>query len=79
MKMTGTQQFQGRAAMDGAAQEFIHHSSGQRVFTDTVIVDCLRKQYPELKLTVAPEPSTGLLAYVLLPKSLQFFLEGLFH
>ena len=39
-------------ARDGAYQEFFHHSSAPRVHTDEVIAEALRKQYPELHLTL---------------------------
>ena len=37
---------------DGAYQEFFDHSSAPRVHTDEVIAEALRKQYPELHLTL---------------------------
>ncbi len=39
-------------ARDAAYQEFFSHSSGPRVHTDEVIAEALRKQYPELHLTL---------------------------
>lgn len=39
-------------ARDGAYQEFFDHSSAPRVHTDEVIAEALRKQYPELHLTL---------------------------
>jgi transitional endoplasmic reticulum ATPase len=60
--------FQNRIAIqtvpEQASQEFLHHSSGQRVNTDVVIADALRQQYPELKLTVTPQFSCDLLGFV---------------
>ncbi|EON62450.1 hypothetical protein W97_01672 [Coniosporium apollinis CBS 100218] len=52
--MTGSINLALRPAHDEAAREYFHHSSGQRVSTDIVIVEALRRQYPELNLTVAP-------------------------
>lgn len=51
------------AAHDGTTQVFYEHSSGQRIHTDTVIAEALRKQYPNLELIVAPLNSVNLLAY----------------
>lgn len=39
-------------ARDAAYQEFFSHSSAPRVHTDEVIAEALRKQYPELHLTL---------------------------
>ena len=39
-------------ARDAAYQEFFSHSSAPRVYTDEVIAEALRKQYPELHLTL---------------------------
>lgn len=39
-------------ARDGAYDEFSKHSSAPRVCTDEVIAEALRKQYPELHLTL---------------------------
>ncbi|KAF2110367.1 P-loop containing nucleoside triphosphate hydrolase protein [Lophiotrema nucula] len=61
--MTGNS-FTVRAHEDQIAREWFHHSSGQRVNTDTVIIQALRTQYPELDITVAPSSiSFNLLAY----------------
>ena len=43
-----------RLASDATSREFYHHTTGQRVFTDAVIADSLRKQYPNLPLTIVP-------------------------
>jgi transitional endoplasmic reticulum ATPase len=48
---------------DATAREFFHHSSGQRVNTDIVLVEALRKQYPTLDLIIAPQGNLNLLAY----------------
>lgn len=39
---------------DGVAAEFFHHSSARRVNTDVVLIEAIRRQYPELTLTIAP-------------------------
>lgn len=51
------------AAPDNTAEHFFQHSQGKRVDTDTVITEALRRQYPELKLTVIPIESCNLLEY----------------
>jgi transitional endoplasmic reticulum ATPase len=64
--MTGGNKFAFRrapAAADSAAEAFFHHSEAQRVSTDTVIAQSLRRQYPELKLTILPVRSCNLLSY----------------
>jgi len=48
---------------DQTAREYFHHSSAQRVNTDVVLVEALRKQYPNLDLVVAPRGGLNLLAY----------------
>jgi len=48
---------------DEAAREYFHHSSGQRVNTDIVLTEALRRQYPNLDLIVAPQRGLNLLAY----------------
>lgn len=48
---------------DQTAREYFHHSSAQRVNTDAVVVEALRKQYPNLDLIVVPQGSLNLLAY----------------
>jgi hypothetical protein len=42
--MTGSQNISIRPAHDETGREYFHHSSGQRISTDTVIVEALRKQ-----------------------------------
>lgn len=42
---------------DHTAREFYHHSSGQRIFTDAVLVESLSKQYDGMPLTVIPAAS----------------------
>ena len=51
------------AAGDDTTREFFHHSNGQRVATDVVIVEALKRQYPQLELTVAPAGLCNLLSY----------------
>jgi hypothetical protein len=48
---------------DYTATEFFHHSSAQRIATDTVIIQALKTQYPQLQLTIAPQLSCNLLAF----------------
>ncbi|KAH6042018.1 hypothetical protein HBI54_139980 [Parastagonospora nodorum] len=48
---------------DQTGREYFHHSSAQRVNTDVVLVEALRKQYPHLELVVVPVGVTNLLAY----------------
>ncbi|KAF2132185.1 P-loop containing nucleoside triphosphate hydrolase protein [Dothidotthia symphoricarpi CBS 119687] len=48
---------------DWVSREYFHHSSAQRVNTDIVLVEALRKQYPDLELVVVPEGSINLIAY----------------
>lgn len=45
------------------SRAWFEHSSAQRVNTDTVIVDALRAEYPELRLTVVPRFGCDILAY----------------
>ncbi|CAI6336062.1 unnamed protein product [Periconia digitata] len=52
-----------RSHEDETAREYFHHSSGQRVNTDAVLVEALRRQYPDLDLTIVPQASANLLAY----------------
>ncbi|KAI0892634.1 P-loop containing nucleoside triphosphate hydrolase protein [Annulohypoxylon nitens] len=42
---------------------YFDHSTAKRVNTDCVIVQALRREYPNLELVVAPEGSSNLLAY----------------
>ncbi|KAF2027011.1 P-loop containing nucleoside triphosphate hydrolase protein [Setomelanomma holmii] len=48
---------------DPTSREYFHHSSAQRVATDIVLVEALRKQYPNLELVVVPQQVSNLLAY----------------
>ncbi|KAK7180137.1 hypothetical protein DPSP01_012278 [Paraphaeosphaeria sporulosa] len=48
---------------DETTREYFHHSSGQRVNTDIVLVEALRSQYRNLDLVIVPERGTDLLAY----------------
>ena len=50
-------------AQDGVYQEFYEHSTGRRVNTDEVIVEAIRKQYPELHLTISPTYNLSLLSF----------------
>jgi transitional endoplasmic reticulum ATPase len=60
--MTGNS-FTVQSHEDQAGREYFHHSSGQRINTDIVLVEALRKQYPHLELVVVPQGLTNLLAY----------------
>jgi transitional endoplasmic reticulum ATPase len=48
---------------DQAGREYFHHSSAQRISTDVVLIEALRKQYPHLELVVVPVGQINLLAY----------------
>lgn len=49
---------------DLAYQGFTRNSQGLRINTDVVIVEALRKQYPELHLTVVPEWNCSVLGFI---------------
>ncbi|KAF2691828.1 ATP-dependent Zn protease-like protein [Lentithecium fluviatile CBS 122367] len=61
--MTGNSYTVRSHAEDQTAREYFHHSAGQRVNTDIVLVEALRKQYPNLDLVVAPQGALSLLAF----------------
>ncbi len=50
-------------ARDGVYREFFHNASAERVNTDEVIVEAIRKQYPDLHLTITLRYNCSLLAY----------------
>jgi len=52
-----------RGSGDKAEAGFLEHSSGQRVFTEAVIVKALREQYPDSLITTVPLRSCSLLSY----------------
>ncbi|ORX98434.1 P-loop containing nucleoside triphosphate hydrolase protein [Clohesyomyces aquaticus] len=60
--MTGNS-FQLHANEDQTAREYYHHSSGQRINTDIVLVQALRSQYPELDVVAVPASGCNLLAF----------------
>lgn len=61
--MTGSS-FTVHSHEDLVSREYFHHSSAQRVNTDIVLIEALRKQYPNLELVVAPRGgSLSLIAY----------------
>jgi transitional endoplasmic reticulum ATPase len=60
--MTGNT-FAHHAHEDAAGREYFHHSSGQRINTNAVLVEALRKQYPGFDLIIAPLGSLNLIAY----------------
>ena len=45
------------------SREYFKHSTGTRIYTEAVIVDSLRAEYPELHLTVVPVWGCDLLGY----------------
>jgi len=45
---------------DGPTHEFYHHSSAQRIATDAVLVEAIRREYPKLHLTVIPKAGSSL-------------------
>ncbi|OCK82529.1 P-loop containing nucleoside triphosphate hydrolase protein [Lepidopterella palustris CBS 459.81] len=61
--MTGSYNLTIRPGYDEVGREYFHHSSGQRINTDAVIIEALRKQYPELSVVVAPAATCNLLAF----------------
>ena len=52
-----------RSSNDSTSTEFIEHSRGLRVSTDTVIAEALKTQYPELHLTINPRSLCDLLGF----------------
>ncbi|KAF1973089.1 ATP-dependent Zn protease-like protein [Bimuria novae-zelandiae CBS 107.79] len=48
---------------DDTTREYFHHSSGQRINTDIVLVEALRNQYRNLDLVIVPTRGASLLAY----------------
>ncbi|KAF2755194.1 P-loop containing nucleoside triphosphate hydrolase protein [Pseudovirgaria hyperparasitica] len=61
--MTGASNLEIRAGGDEVSREYLQHSSAQRINTDIVIVEALRKEYPELRLTVTPASNVDLFVY----------------
>lgn len=45
------------------ARQYFEHSSGQRINTDAVVVEALRREHPGLHLTVVPQYTCNLLGY----------------
>lgn len=45
------------------SRAYFEHSSAKRINTETVIVDALRKEYPQLHLTVVPRDNCDLIAF----------------
>ena len=52
-----------RPSHDSASTEYVEHSRGLRISTDTVITEALKAQYPNLHLTVNPRSNCDLLAF----------------
>lgn len=50
-------------ARDGVYREFYHNSTAARVNTDEVIVEAIRKQYPDLNLSITPQSYCDVLGY----------------
>ncbi len=50
-------------AHDGVYRSFYNNSTAPRINSNEVIVEAIRKQYPELHLTITPTYSTNLLNY----------------
>ena len=50
-------------ARDGVYREFYHGSTAARVNTDVIIVETIRKQYPDLHLSITLQHSCDLLGY----------------
>ncbi len=50
-------------ARDGVYREFYHNSTAARINTDEVIVEAIRKQYPDLHLTITLQSSCDILGY----------------
>ncbi|KAL7621966.1 hypothetical protein AAE478_007467 [Parahypoxylon ruwenzoriense] len=50
-------------ASHSATEVYFDHSSAKRVNTDSVIVQALKQEYPNLELVIAPEGTSNLLAY----------------
>ncbi|KAF2201515.1 ATP-dependent Zn protease-like protein [Delitschia confertaspora ATCC 74209] len=48
---------------DHSSRAYFHHSSAQRISTDSVLAEALRTQYPNLNLIIAPQDSLHLLSY----------------
>ncbi|KAF2022247.1 P-loop containing nucleoside triphosphate hydrolase protein [Aaosphaeria arxii CBS 175.79] len=60
--MTGNS-FNIHANEDQTSREYFHHSSAQRINTDAVIVEALRRQYPDLDIIAVPQGTLNLIAY----------------
>ncbi|KAK5135082.1 hypothetical protein LTR08_005607 [Meristemomyces frigidus] len=50
-------------AHNDAARQYYEHASAPRTNTDVVVVEALRKEYPDLHLSVIPRQSCNLFAY----------------
>ncbi|OTA95535.1 hypothetical protein M434DRAFT_393752 [Hypoxylon sp. CO27-5] len=50
-------------ASQSTTEAYFNHSSAKRVNTDSVIVQALQQEYPNLELLIAPEATSNLLAY----------------
>ena len=45
------------------ARSYFDHSSAPRINTDVVVVEALRREYPQLHLSIVPQQSCNLLSY----------------
>lgn len=52
-----------RAGHNDTSRRYFEHSSAERINTDAVVVDSIRKEYPDLHLTVCPSRTCNILAY----------------
>lgn len=50
-------------ARDGVYREFYHNSTAARINTDEVIVEAIRKQYPDLHLSITLQSNCDILGY----------------
>lgn len=48
---------------DGVYREFYHNSTAERINTDEIIVEAIRKQYPDLHLSITPQRYCDILGY----------------
>lgn len=53
----------GGGSHNDTSRRYFEHSSAERINTDAVIVDSVRKDYPDLHLTVCPSRTCNILAF----------------
>ncbi|GAB7355805.1 hypothetical protein MBLNU459_g6481t1 [Dothideomycetes sp. NU459] len=62
--MTGTSSFEPASGFhNDTAATYFEHSSAQRVNTDIVLVEALRREYPKLHLSIVPEGKCDLISF----------------